>query len=152
MLPPAVHNRSDPAAETVRPALAVGGLPKSPTTNHTVKRVQHLRRAPPATPSCATGPRQARLRNRHGYKRTRAQAKSVIQLAGKRLDYLRYWYLGKNFHDQGWMTSPMWAQCGTVSVKKYPVVRPGSPGFTGKSVFGIVGIGYGMARGGGKIG
>ena len=30
--------------------------------------------------------------------------------------------------------------------------RPGSPVFTGKSGFGIVGIGYGMARGGGKIG
>ena len=38
------------------------------------------------------------------------------------------------------------------SVKEYPVFRPGSPFFTGKSGFGIVGIGYGMARGGGKIG
>ena len=40
----------------------------------------------------------------------------------------------------------------TASVKEYPVFRPGSPFFTGKSGFGIVGIGYGMARGGGKIG
>ena len=38
------------------------------------------------------------------------------------------------------------------SVKKYPVLRPGSPFFTGKSGFGVVGIGFGMARGGGKIG
>ena len=39
-----------------------------------------------------------------------------------------------------------------ISVKKYPVLRPGSPFFTGKSGFGVVGIGFGMARGGGKIG
>ena len=40
----------------------------------------------------------------------------------------------------------------SISVKKYPVLRPGSPFFTGKSGFGVVGIGFGMARGGGKIG
>ena len=38
------------------------------------------------------------------------------------------------------------------SVKEYPVFRPGSRVFSGKSGFGIVGIGYGMAHGGGKIG
>jgi len=42
--------------------------------------------------------------------------------------------------------------CLPISVKKYPVLRPGSPFFTGKSGFGVVGIGFGMARGGGKIG
>ena len=40
----------------------------------------------------------------------------------------------------------------TASVKKYPVLRPESPFFTGKSGFWVVGIGFGMARGGGKIG
>ena len=44
-----------------------------------------------------------------------------------------------------------WA-AAAASVKKYPVLRPGSPFFTGKSGFGVVGIGFGMARGGGKIG
>ena len=47
---------------------------------------------------------------------------------------------------------PIKGSLPAVSVKKYPVLRPGSPFFTGKSGFGVVGIGFGMARGGGKIG
>ena len=34
----------------------------------------------------------------------------------------------------------------------WPALSPGSPFFTGKSGFGVVGVGFGMARGGRKIG